>query len=394
MRQLIRVTAEPGSLDQSMSAGERSQDVWVRSSGPIEEVSLLQPAHLRLELRRSGSELPSRVAENLFWLGRNVERAEGAARLLRTVFFRLTDEIESVNQPELMLLLHCLAEQGQIEPGFVVEDLKKPLPEIERALPEAVFNTQEARSLRGIVDALLRQASTVRDRISQDAWRILRRIDEDVRRPRMWLGRLEAGDVLRMLNLAVTSLSAFGGLAAESMTRSLGWRFLELGRRIERAWHTTSLLQSTLIKPADPENTVLEALLETADSIMTYRSRYLANIQPAPVIDLLLTDESNPRSIAYQLVAVNAHVAALPRDEHVPTRGPEERVALSLLNAVRLADVYELSQTDGNGARKQLDRLLARVNDQLPRLSDVISNRYLIHAGLPRQFITGKRPTE
>jgi uncharacterized alpha-E superfamily protein len=184
----------------------------------------------------------------------------------------------------------------------------------------------------------------------------------------------------------ILDLVAFSGLAGESMTRTQGWRFLEIGRRVERAWQTSMLLRSTLTTVFEEEQTVLEAVLRTADSIMTYRSRYLANVHPAPVLDLLLTDETNPRSVGYQLAVIAAHVDELPRDEQQAIRTPEQRLALSLLNAVRLADILELVQVSPHDERDALDRLLKRLVDQLPKLSDAMSSRFLIHAGLPRHL--------
>jgi uncharacterized alpha-E superfamily protein len=126
---------------------------------------------------------------------------------------------------------------------------------------------------------------------------------------------------------------------------------------------------------------------------MTYRSRYLATLQLAPVLDLLLTDETNPRSVAFQLAALAAHVDLLPRDRSQPVRGPDERLAMSLQHTIRMADVATLCETRGGGIRQQLDRLLFRLSDQLPKLSEAISNRYLIHAGVPRQFVAYRSET-
>jgi uncharacterized alpha-E superfamily protein len=383
---LVRVSPRAEVLDWSMTAGERSQDCWILADGPIEEVSLLEPAGHAVQLRRSGAELPSRVADNLFWLGRSVERAEGSARLLRSVLNRLTSEVDIDALRELPALLRALAEQGQIEPGFVVEGLQQHLPAIEQALPEAVFNPQESRSLRAVINEMLRLASIVRDRLSIDAWRIVNQIAQRSARPRRYHGGLEPADVLAVLNHVVLDISAFSGLVAEGMTRTQAWRFLEIGRRIERALHTAALLQATLVRRTEPEAPVLDAVLEVGDSSMTYRSRYLANLQAAPVIDLLVADESNPRSIAYQLAALARHVDKLPRDASQAVRGQEERIALSILNTVRLADVQELSVAQSDGWRRNLERLLGRVVDQLPKLSDAVAHRYLLHAGTARQF--------
>ena len=380
---LARISTDAAILDDAMTSGERSQDVWVVSEKPVPSVSLLSADDSSVTLRRTGAELPSRVADNLYWLGRYIERAEGSARLVRTVLNLLTSESEQ--GPELRPLVRALAEQGQIEPDYAVSELSEPLPDVREILPEAVFDTKLQRSVRSSITKTVRLASIVRDRIAIDMWRTVRQIDEACQRP-AGIATLDATAVLNLLDDLITELMAFAGLAAESMTRTQGWRFLDLGRRIERTWQSSVLLRSTVTEHTSYERQVLEAVLQTADSIMTYRSRYLATVQAPAVLDLLLTDETNPRSIAYQLDAIATHVDNLPRSETQALRSPEQRMALALLNAVRLADVFELCQCGSDGERESLDRLLKRLSDQLPRLSDAVSGRFLIHAGLPRHF--------
>ena len=384
---LARASSSPDDLESFMATGQRSQDVWVLSDEPVERISLLAPQGRAVVLRRSGTDLPSRVADHLFWLGRHVERADGAARLLRTLFVRLASD-EEPDETEIPVLLRLLAEQGQVEPALVVEGLRQSLPDIETLLPESVFNELEPRSLRATIVKMIRLASVVRDRLSVDAWRILHQINTGSRRPALELGSMDATDVLEILEQLVIELAAFSGVSSERMTRTLGWRFLELGKRIESAWHVASILQGTVGVQQQYEAGVLNALLETADSVMTYRSRYLADLQAVAVIDLLLTDETNPRSIGFQLEKIYRHVCQLPRNQGQVMRSTEERLALSMLNLVRLADVQELCHLDSNGERLPLKRLLNRLLDQLPKLSTAVSGRFLIHAGLPRHFGT------
>lgn len=380
---LARVSPDASVLDLTMTTGERSQDVWIISDTAIPHVSLLPEPGERVAPRRSGSDLPSRVADNLFWLGRYVERAEGLVRLLSTVMAAIAGEEQ--DPQSLQKLYRALAEQGQIDPDYVISDLNQPLPDITCVLPEAVFDDQVPRSLRSTIAKAMRLISTVRDRVSVDAWRVIHRVDEASRRPH-GLKVLDPSDVLVIMDSVLTDLLAFAGLASESMTRTQGWRFLDLGRRIERAWQTSLLVSSTLGSALDDERTLLEAVLETVDSVMTYRSRYLATMQIAPVLDLLIVDESNPRSVAYQLRLIEDHVDQLPRDEAQAGLRPEQRTAVSLRNAVRLADVFELGRPDEQGNRIVLDRLLRRLTDQLPRLSDAISSQFLTYAGLPRHY--------
>jgi uncharacterized alpha-E superfamily protein len=159
-----------------------------------------------------------------------------------------------------------------------------------------------------------------------------------------------------------------------------------MGRRLERALHTLTLLRSTLNRATADENAVLESLLEIADSSMTYRNRYLTILQLPPVLDLLMTDETNPRSVAYQLVALARHVENLPREQADPLLSAEQRIMTALLAGLRLADIDTLCHVDQEGERKALDRLLARLAGQLRSLSDRITHTYLVHAGPSRQM--------
>jgi uncharacterized alpha-E superfamily protein len=174
----------------------------------------------------------------------------------------------------------------------------------------------------------------------------------------------------------------------DSMSRGLAWRFLDAGRRIERAIHMTSLLTATVARARVPEGPVLEALLEVADSSMTYRRRYLATLQAGPVVDLLLTDETNPRSVLFQTDTLAAHLDALPREPGSP-RSPQQRLILEAAGQLRLADVSEFCVADAGGERPRLAALLDRLGEVFPELSVSLSGVYLSHATAARQLQGG-----
>lgn len=381
---LARTSSASESLEASLLMGEGSKDTWILSQEPVEPVSLLPPRGETLRLVRSRADLPSRVADNLYWLGRQIERVDSAARLLRTVALRLSSENDANRLPELHYLLRCMAEQGQIEPGFALEGMRDQLPAIEQVLPQMVFDPNQSGSLRSLVDQTYRTASRVRDRISVDSWRVLTAINADFQ-----LGEEEAGDfstLLRHTNHLIMNLAAFGGTVTESMTRTQAYRFLELGRRLERALQILLTVGNCIIDVHRVPSELLEALLEIADSRMTYRSRYLANLQLAPVLDLILTDETNPRSLAYQLVALQEHVAGLPRLLNTPVYSPEQRLAMSLVHSIRMMDIETICETYSLGDHEPLANLMADWSKQLPMLSNVVSMRYLVHAG-PSQLL-------
>jgi uncharacterized alpha-E superfamily protein len=193
-------------------------------------------------------------------------------------------------------------------------------------------------------------------------------------------------EALEQLDRTVLRLAAFSGLSTDSVTRGDGWRFLDLGRKLERSLHTVSLLRNTLVFVVSPEGPLLEALLEIADSSMTYRRRYQGSLHAAAVLDLLLADEGNPRSLAFQLAAVADHVEHLPREENGAARSAEQRLMLAALTAVRLADADQLAETDDCNCRLGLEHLLNEVAGSLPGVSDAITQTYLIHLQAARHL--------
>jgi uncharacterized alpha-E superfamily protein len=195
--------------------------------------------------------------------------------------------------------------------------------------------------------------------------------------------------VVSLLNAVVVDLAAFSGLVMDSMSRGQAFRFLDTGRRIERAISLVTLLRSTTVRSGQRETTLLDAVLETADSSMTYRRRYLAALQVAPVVDLLLTDETNARSVMYQLAALCEHLRALPLLPGSGPRSPQLRLALTILNELELADVEALCEVAQDGTRPALIALLDRLERELPALSDSLSDSYLNHATLSRHLTQG-----
>lgn len=387
---LARVSPQPDLLGKSPTSGQMTQDCWVISDTPVDhEMTLLSPETETVQLRRSGSELPSRVAEHLFWLGRYVERCESIARLLRTTLTRLAGEDDYDEMSEMPRLVKALAAMGQVEPDYAIEGLDGAMPQLDLMLPASVFDTSTSRGLQSAAVGALRNATAVRDRISLDAYRIFRNLHtEIVVKPRPRGANVIAA--IERLNHSIMLLLGFSGLAAESLTRTHGWRFVLLGRRIERAHQTAELLAAALSTPMVNESEICEALLDATDSLMTYRSRYLAIVQPAPTIDLLVTDESNPRSLCFQLRDIEKALVDLPTLKTQVGLGEDERIAADLMRQLLVADANELCRRDDKGRRQQLTDLLEAVCDGMPKLATAVEARYLIHTS-QTQSLTGER---
>ncbi len=186
------------------------------------------------------------------------------------------------------------------------------------------------------------------------------------------------------LDRVVMILAGLSGLTSESMTREAPWRFLDMGRRLERAVNTALMIERTLPQAStEDELPLLEALLAAADSAMTYRRRYRATLQVAPVIDLLVADDRNPRAIVFQLAALADHVASLPRDPAAARRSVEERLAYETLSEIRLVDVEAVCALAGGG-RPALGALLGDLVRKLQGLSDALFAAYLTPATISR----------
>jgi uncharacterized circularly permuted ATP-grasp superfamily protein/uncharacterized alpha-E superfamily protein len=353
----------------SMQQGGGSKDTWVLSSRPVIPVTLLAPqvgAAVRRE--RRATDLSSRVADNLFWLGRHAERAEHTARVLRSAVNRLTAE-----SYELTALIHVL-----IGLDLLPSRLGKPMRprDLEQEMLGFLFTQSPPIGLGKTLVELNRLASMARDRLSVDTSRILNQLHQDFQVGR---GRLHVADVLANLNRLVANLAAFSGMEMENMTRGYGWRFLDVGRRLERSLNLTDLLrQAAAVQPV--EGAILEPLLEIADSAMTYRRRYFARPQLAPVLDLLLTDEANTRALAFQLGALADHMRNLPRDAKAPSPSREDQLLARTMAMVRGADVDALGRAAPDGSVPSLTLLLDAIDEDLRTLSDAITYLYFSHA--------------
>ncbi|MCX7407086.1 MAG: circularly permuted type 2 ATP-grasp protein [Planctomycetales bacterium] len=380
---LTRIAMTPDPMELSISAGFGSKDLWVLSDGPVDQVTLLQAIDKPVALRRSGALFPSRVADDLFWLGWAMERVDFLARLIRAVAERLTADPETASA-ELPTLVRSLVEQGQLEPGFAVEEFSSQLPHLDKALPHAVLDVSESNGLGFAVAEMLRIGSLVRDRLSPDTWLTIHQTCSDFQKTRS-SDRTDASSLLAQINVLIADLASVSGLIQDGMIRGPAWRFLDLGRRIERGRDTASLLRTVLSADEIQNRAVLRSLLEVLDCRMTYRSRYLDNVQPNAVLDLFITDETNPRSLAFQAIAIADHVDALPQDSSSPLRTEEKRLAMAALHAVRMVTPQQLEAT----GLIDIQQVLSDVDRHFKALTDLLQLRYLLHSGTPRQ-ITGE----
>lgn len=366
----LAITAsEPGALSGNSPELQRSKDVWVLSDTPVEPFSLMEGFHAIDEFKRS-SDLPSRVADNLLWLGRYLERTEGQVRLLRLIFQKISGEDRPQHIPELPFLLKLLRTKNIIPvPAKNAPEIPLFL-ELSTQLHNALSRRDGVESVNSLLGKVQRAARRVRDRLSLDSSRIINHLED--------LAESGATDPLEFLDEILFALSAFSGLASESMTRSLGWRFMDIGRRVERAMQQTSVISTALPLICGKGRNTLETLLEISDSTMTYRARYRSAFQLAPVLDLLLADESNPKSLAFQLSRIADHIEHLPRQHERRFAYQEERIALKMLTEIRLLELNKIHYCqDKSGSNEELTEFFSSITEDLKDFSRQITGHYL-----------------
>ena len=336
-----RVSDSNDTRALSMQDGSLSCDVWVRSDDPVQSVSLLSSTGQR-KVRRVPGTLPSRAADNLFWLGRYTERAQLCLRLARAYQTRYADSIAS--EDGLLAVM---------EEHLAMWNIADP------AAPE-MFASQLLPDLRNAH----RTASAIRDRFSPDAWQTLNSFIARADSP-----AFAALSPTEQIDAALGMLAAFAGLASENMIRLSGWRFLEIGRRLERAMGTCQLAHRFAYgdqtkRPHPPGS--YDLLLETADSVMSYRQRYSITTERDTVVDLVVLDPNNPRSVGFQLERIYQHLNEITDHQAFEQETDLQRLAFSMWSRMHTMRVEDLK-----------GQQLATLQQQLARLSEAISATFI-----------------
>jgi uncharacterized alpha-E superfamily protein len=356
----------------SMQRGGSAKDTWVLSAGPVSSFSLLKRETRPQDLVRTGLNLSSRVVENLYWFGRNTERCDSMARLLRVALTRVIEEGPSERDRSWSGIVGMLKQTGIFgEKDAVAEEVADEVT-TARALRAAVLDDARPGLANGLKE-LLRVSSQLRERLSLDNWRTLNQM---ARRLQVGRGRqAPLSETLAELDRDIAAFMTLAGFALDGMTRDHGWRFLSIGRRIERLQFICSLLRQALAGPADAD---LAWVLELADSSITYRSRYMARPEWLPVLDLLVRDVHNPRSVVFQLKGLNDFVGRILDAFGAGDAG--EGVA-ERLDAAALALEGIDPGADLRHGSAHLAALLAEWHDASALLSEQLGLRFFSHVG-------------
>lgn len=345
-----RILSSGDEANPLIGMGDLSADVCVVDDTP-------KPAHSATTLSeapvvyRGGAILASQSADNLFWFARYCERAEFTLRILRAILGSSID-----------------ADAGPAHQAGVARTLitllhgSGAIPASARQLPviDLCASALEEADLPGGVTTLIRRLQetgrTLRQRFARDFWLI-------ASRPMPVLDDTHPQSMLQVIKDLLERLSALSGLIAENMMRGPAHAFIDMGRRVERALSICRVTRGL----AQSGEAGLNVLLDLCDSQITYRSRYLTGAAPLPVLDLVLLDPDNPRSLAFQVQALVDHIAALPPldDSHLPERTLlDARAILAPLQARAVADIDS--------------KTLQEIEIQLLALSDRMAERYFL----------------
>jgi uncharacterized alpha-E superfamily protein len=352
-------TGEDGIV--SLQQGSITKDTWVLSDGPIEDRPIVLDG--AVAEGRSTTITASRLADNLYWFGRYLERTSHLARMLGKLDPLLRDEI-AVLDPEVaadVAALLVAVQQGAADPSRRVDELA----ERARAL---AGDAELPGTLAGDLTQLLAIIDQIKVLLPPEAWRIVRSLRET----------LGSADLVHATDLR-EQLTALESVSAESLPHDTAWRFLEIGRRIERATQLSRLWRQ-LVTGLTIENLSefrVQTLLHFTDNLFSYRSVYHGVFQPIPVFEWIVGGVENPRSLRFQAEQLSAHLDALPNDLAPPAVSALRTTAFRLVSAIRLADAAAILGSVDSGTA-----FINDVSDLLHDLSERITLIYFAHAEL------------
>ncbi|MDO9597121.1 MAG: circularly permuted type 2 ATP-grasp protein [Azoarcus sp.] len=370
---LGRVAPRAGMEVISMQRGGLSKDTWIRAAAPVVRTSLLKRRLGVIDLVCGGSDIPSRVGENLFWMGRYAERVEASARLLRAALTRAASADPDTEQ-SLSGLLEAARRLGVLA-GPDAED--RPA-DLEAELLAALLDSKRPGSVASNLQALSFSASQVRERLSTDNWHALNRLEQLFAEPVS-----STDQALSAIDRVMQSCISLAGFAMDDMTRDEGWRFLILGRRIERLEGLSGLISVPLAaKPAARER-MFEWLLEATNSIVTYRARYRRMPELLPVLHLIIFDRTNPHSVGFQVDVLQKYLTRSSRELGHPYP------SLMIDPLARRLEDFDLTRFEADDCELALGTLRTLLIESLGvalNLSDEVHRRHFTHTLHPMQL--------
>lgn len=388
---LTMMEASPEQFLISNQSGGISKDTWVLTDEPLTTtIANTYPIHLTPAAQRGI--LPSQTAENLFWVGRYTERLLGNARFMRTVVQFVADGTRLIDEQDIQVseqkLLAAFTNYACAFPGFTnVADeslLQNPWPLLSKMLNDE----QQFGALVFNFNQFKRSVYAVRDYWSTDTWRVLKGLEslwEEVKTQEV----LNQGKMIRVLDQIVTAMVAFIGLNRESIAREQGWTLLDTGRKIEQCLLMIAMVQHLFPHQMDEQVAyyLQEAALRSNENLVNYRHKHRTLLQLPLVLDLLLLDPTNPRSLLFQVQRLEKLMASLPNTAPTGRIGNKQRLLLQVTTLLQLANPKQLATAHPKtGEYLYLTDLLKNCSELLLQFPVALSKTYFLHAQAQKQL--------
>ncbi len=367
---LGRVSPEKAGFLVTINAGAISKDVWVQADGEVDQKTLLGGHQEVLRIARPPGDVPSRIADHLFWLGRYAERLEQTSRVLRMLSQRLTGEGSEDQMREIAVGLRLAKEIKLLD---TASDNNAQILTIQEEIHALLEDPKREGGIADLLGRLRFNAASARDRLSDDTWRLFNRLMDETL---VKISPYALPDMIAKLDRIILDMAAFSGMQLENMVQGHGWRFLEIGRRIERGMASASFNHAAIEISTD-DDAVLGPMLEIFDSTMTYRRHHFARPKLLLVLDLLILNAANPRSLHYQLEAMHRQVKLLPDESSL---GGELKAREEIEDMIAAVNKIDLKSIENN-ARKTtiLLEFCEYFSAQLEKFSDHLTEDYFSH---------------
>lgn len=338
-----------------------SKDVWVVGGGMAGGRVTVMPSQGQVDF---GASVTRRTADGLYWMGRAAERAEVAARVARVIAGQLDQDsgLVSVGGGDWAMGALALLRSGRGGPASPAGSVSTTGPGSSSQFEQIESELSDVRRVVATqVSILLDEAMAVRPYLSTTTGRVLTRLAS------VASDLLTPGAAVDDLDLVLVDLAALAGLSMESVVRGPAWRFLDMGRRLERALAILGSIEAALAPAVQPLafQPLSETLLWTNESLVAYRRRYRSDIELTAVLDLLVHDDANPRGLAFQLDRMREHVASLGW-EH----------GCQLVERASLGAITPIDGSITGGRRLHVDALVLETRGPLLELGDAVVERW------------------
>lgn len=388
---LTRSSPESGRFRFSNQYGGISKDTWIvgdEMEKSREVISVSSTPQLRKQ-----SSLPSRSADNLFWVGRYGERV-----LATNTFINIVLNALSVNQNyggkdeagHITVLLRSLTHLTLTYPGFVDEESDETIEHPIREIKDLILNSKRLGSIGSSVELFLRAIKSVRDQWNPEIGRSIDLIEGSFFKIKNFKDNSpDARIIQKNLDKLYTRMFTFYGTVSESMARDNAFYLLKCGKLIERILSRVSVIRSAFVfrHPDYIENELLEALLNYHHLLHRFRNTYRLQIGLTPVLDMVLLDASSPYSLVYLLDLLSFYLEKLPSPTTFDRLNQVQKIVLEATAKIKLADIVGITEFEEETFyRAELDTLMADITTLMLSASESISNLYFNHVAIQPSF--------